>query len=887
MLKNILTFPFNSLAKFFKTANERKLQSYRALITQINNLEEHYSNLSEEQLKNQTTTFKERLQNGHSLDDILPEAFATVREASRRILGLRHFDVQLIGGIALHQGMISEMRTGEGKTLVATLPAYLNALTGKGVHIVTVNDYLASRDTAWMGVVFRFLGLSVGCITHNLPDSARKEAYACDITYGTNNEFGFDYLRDNMKYSLEDIVQRQFNYAIIDEVDSILIDEARTPLIISGPSEENVELYAKVNSLISILIDSDYEVDEKTRNVTLTEAGNNHLENLLKSHNFIDEQSNLYDPENVNLVHHTLQSLKAHKIFKKDVDYLIQDDKVMIIDEFSGRVLTGRRYSEGLHQAIEAKEGLKVHNENQTLASITFQNYFRLYPKLSGMTGTASTEAAEFYDTYNLEVLVIPTNKPIEVKNEDDEFYLTLEEKDYAILNETKISHAKGQPILIGTGSIEKSEHLSKLLKANDLKHQVLNAKYHEQEAYIIAQAGRLGAITIATNMAGRGTDIILGGNPVMLLDKETDNRSMSEEAIQALKVKLFSESQENKQKVLEAGGLYVIGTERHESRRIDNQLRGRTGRQGDPGKTKFYLSPRDDLMRNFAPERMFALFTKIGMKKNEPISHPMITKAIEKAQTRVEGHNYEVRKNLLKYDDVVNEQRKIIYSQRLEIIASHDISETVIAMIDSLIQEVLSKEVFSANHEPNIEGLHTIFLTLFGLNLPIKEWLDEQIPNIDELSEKIFKEVRQLLSHKEQKYGAQLMRYAEKQLFLLSLDSLWKDHLLSLDHLRNVIGLRAYGQKNPLIEYKQEALLLFAHLLTSLKEAFIMRITRVEFADSNDGVESLMKARKNSALSLSHSHENHTNESFSKIGRNEVCFCGSGKKYKHCHGKL
>jgi preprotein translocase subunit SecA len=893
--------------KLFGTANERIIKSLSPIVREINLLELKISALSDNELANQTIKLKEKLQNGSTLDDILPEAFATVREVAKRTLSQRHFDVQMMGGIILHRGKIPEMGTGEGKTLVSTLPIYLNALSGKGVHVITVNDYLAKRDSEWMGVIYKFLGLNVGCITNDLDPDYRAEEYNKDITYGTNNEFGFDYLRDNMKYSIDQLVQRPFNYAIIDEVDSILIDEARTPLVISGPTDDNSSLYYRIDKLIPQLSDSDFEKDEKSKTVFLTEEGTVKIEELMKEHGFLVEDTNLYDIENMSLIHHINQALRAHKLFTKDVDYMILDSKVMIIDEFTGRVMEGRRYSEGLHQALEAKENVEVQNENQTLASITFQNYFRLYPKLSGMTGSAMTEANEFREIYNLEVIALPTNIKAKRIDEDDVIYRTYKEKYHAIIEEIEERHKVGQPILVGTVSIEKSEFLSSLLKKKNIKHQVLNAKYHEQEASIIAQAGRLGAITIATNMAGRGTDIKLGGNEQMLIDhaiEGIDDDNARNELIESITKSV----EENKAKVLEAGGLFVIGTERHESRRIDNQLRGRSGRQGDLGRTKFFLSLEDDLMRIFASERISGLLGRLGLKENEAIFHPMISRALERAQQRVEAMHYDVRKNLLKFDDVMNDQRKIIYDQRLDIIESDDVLDTLCDMYRDCNETLIDNHIPNNTSEEDYdtEGLTKELLHIYGINIPITEWLKDSALKSD-LLEKLDAHIENFFEEKEEKYGHDVMKMARKRFLLMTLDQLWKEHLHGLDHLRQGINLRAYGQRDPLNEYKKEAFTMFEGMLSQLQMLFISRISHVEVSqnphhmldedyapkqkmretriDPAFAQEITIGAVKNNVAKEDRvaSDEN----SWGKVGRNELCPCGSELKYKHCHGKL
>ncbi len=788
-----------ALAKrLFGSANDRVIKSLKKTVDAINALEPELEGLSDADLRARTDRFRERLAAGETLDDLMIEAFATVREASKRTLGQRHFDVQLTGGMVLHQGKIAEMKTGEGKTLVATLAVYLNALTGKGVHVVTVNDYLARRDAGWMGQIYQFLGLSVGCIVPGLEEPARKQAYAADITYGTNNEFGFDYLRDNMKFAPESLVQRGFNYAIVDEVDSILVDEARTPLIISGPSEESSELYLTVDSYIPKLEPDDYEKDEKQRAVSLTESGGEKMQLWLAEAGLL-KHPELYDIANVTLVHHANQALRAHRLFTRDVDYLVKNGKVIIVDEFTGRMMEGRRYSDGLHQALEAKEKVTIQPENQTLASITFQNYFRLYPKLAGMTGTAVTEAAEFGEIYKLDVVEIPTHMPMVRDDEDDEVYRTAGEKNKAIVASIAEAHEHGQPILVGTVSIEKSEHLSTLLQKQKVPHQVLNARYHEQEAFIVAQAGRFGGVTIATNMAGRGTDIQLGGNAEMRklqeLSEVDDEAERTGGAAQ-----IEREVAAEKQKVIAAGGLYVLGTERHESRRIDNQLRGRSGRQGDPGRSKFFLSLEDDLMRIFGSERMDGMLGKLGLKEDEAIVHPWINKALEKAQQKVEARNFEIRKNLLKFDDVMNDQRKVIYEQRHELIQAREIADTVRDMRHQVIDDLVAATIpEKAYHEQwDIEGLERDTKRLLALELPIADWAKEEGIAEAEIKERIVTESDRKAAHKVVTYGPDMIRMAEKSLLLQIVDHLWKEHLLHLDHLRQGIHLRGYGQRDP-----------------------------------------------------------------------------------------
>ncbi|MCC8467766.1 MAG: preprotein translocase subunit SecA [Rickettsia endosymbiont of Eriopis connexa] len=896
------------LKKLFGTANDRTVKKLFSEITKMNSLEPAIQKLSDEELKNKTVEFKEKLKNGATLDDIVYEAFAVVREAARRVCGMRHFDVQLIGGLILHRGMITEMRTGEGKTLVATLPAYLNALTGKGVHVVTVNDYLASRDSASMGKIYNFLGLSVGCIVAGMPDEAKRAAYNADITHATNNELGFDYLRDNMKYSLQERVLRPFNFAIIDEVDSILIDEARTPLVISGPVNDNSELYGKIDKIVRLLNTSDFEKDEKLKTINLTDTGITHIESLLSKENIIKPDTGLYDFENLTLVHYVNQALRAHNMFTVDVDYLVREGKVMIIDEFTGRVMEGRRYSEGLHQALEAKENVKIQNENQTLASITFQNYFRNYPKLSGMTGTAMTEAPELKDIYNLDVVAVPTHNNVTRLDLDDEIYGSKKEKYDAILKLIKDCYDRGQPILVGTISIEKSEELSSVLNKEKIPHKVLNAKFHEQEAFIIAQAGRFKAVTIATNMAGRGTDIMLGGNPEMLieqLDKEHNYEA-----------KIKAQIAEEKKQVIEAGGLFVIGTERHESRRIDNQLRGRSGRQGDPGKTKFFLSLDDDLMRIFASDRISGVLRTLGLKDGEAIHHPMISRSLEKAQQKVEGHNYEMRKNLLRFDDVMNDQRKIIYEQRTEIIKSKDSHGFLNSTTEELAKKIVLTfmPVGSYREDWDIENLsvelHRVFSIKFDHNLVSKNDVTEE-----EITKTVIQMAHDIYKSKEETYSSELMHNAVKYILLTTLDQVWKDHLYSVDHLRQGISLRAYAQKDPLSEYKREAFNLFEQMLNNLKELFIqtvyhfridlkhiqkedvllehkklqknMRESREDPAFSKYNAGSSLETDLKPVVSRIDPKDRNPDDptSWGRVSRNELCPCGSGKKYKYCHG--
>ncbi len=906
----------------FGTANERYLKRLATKVAAINDLEPELEGLGDEALRQRTQWLKDRVEAGEELEDLLIDAFATVREAAKRALHQRHFDVQLLGGMILHNGMIAEMKTGEGKTLVATLPIYLNALAGKGSHVVTVNDYLAPRDAEWMGAIYKFLGLTVGCIVPGLNDEERREAYGCDVTYGTNNEFGFDYLRDNMKFRLEDMVQRDFNFAIVDEVDSILIDEARTPLIISGPAEESSAMYTSVDKLISKLGDEDYERDEKARAVTLTEGGTERMEELLRDAGILNE-GGLYDIDNISAVHHVNQALRAHKLFQRDTDYIVKDSKVVIIDEFTGRMMEGRRYSEGLHQALEAKEHVPVQLENQTLASITFQNYFRLYPKLAGMTGTAMTESAEFADIYKLEVIDIPTDLPCIRVDQDDEVYRTVAEKETAVLDLIGDCHKRGQPTLVGTVSIDKSERLAAQLKKRKIPHNVLNARYHEQEAYIIAQAGAPGGVTIATNMAGRGTDIQLGGNVEMRVSQELEGVE-DEHSRAAKEEKVRAEVEAAKNAVIEAGGLYVICTERHESRRIDNQLRGRSGRQGDPGASKFFLSLEDDLMRIFGSERMDGMLKKLGLQEGEAIVHRWINKALEKAQEKVEGRNFDIRKQLLQFDDVMNDQRKVIYEQRKDLMRAEDVSDTLADMrsevTDDLVTRCIPPKAFAEQWDTH--ALHEEMLRIFGLDLAIEDWSKEEGIADEEIRERLHRAVDEKMAQKVANYGPEVMRMAEKSILLQLLDLHWKDHLLRLDHLRQGIGLRAYGQRNPLNEYKREAFEMFDDLLGRLREAVTTYMGHLEIrvqepqemprraeprqlrtsqalagaygetealpATGTNGTATPPRPRpqpmRRAAAAVIDPNDPTT---WGKVPRNVPCPCGSGKKYKHCHGRL
>lgn len=937
--------------KFFGSSNDRRVKGYQSRVNAINALEPELIKLSDDELKARTSDFKKQLAEGKTLDDLLVPAFATVREAAKRTLGQRHFDVQLIGGMVLHEGDIAEMKTGEGKTLVATLAVYLNALAGKGVHVVTVNDYLARRDSGWMGQIYGFLGMTTGVIVHGLDDSERKAAYACDITYGTNNEYGFDYLRDNMKYRLEDMVQRPHFFAIVDEVDSILIDEARTPLIISGPLDDRSDFYNTIDGFLPRLDKSDYDVDEKQRTVTLTEAGMEKIETLLRDAGQLKGES-LYDVENVSVVHHINQALRAHTLFTRDKDYIVRDNEVVIIDEFTGRMMPGRRYSEGLHQALEAKEHVQVQPENQTLASITFQNYFRMYEKLAGMTGTAATEADELFDIYKLEVVEIPTNLPVARLDEDDEVYRTQKEKYQAILAEIERANARLQPVLVGTASIEKSEVLAEFLKSNGYKQidfgkehaldklyaaaragkpaklfAVLNARFHEQEAYIVAEAGVPGAITIATNMAGRGTDIKLGGSLEMRIQQET--AGITDEAEKAKKIEQIKADIEHfRDIVLKAeetvelepakgskpartvkkpGGLYIIGSERHESRRIDNQLRGRSGRQGDPGRSKFFLSLEDDLMRIFGSDRLDSMLQRLGLQEGEAIIHPWINKALEKAQQKVEARNFDIRKNLLKFDNVQNDQRKVIFDQRVELMKDESVAETVTDMRHAFIDDLVAKHVpeHAYAEQWDVAGLKEELKRVLDLDLPVDDWAKEEGIADEELLTRIENRADEHMAAKVAQWGPDVMRYVEKTILLQTLDHLWREHLIMLDHLRQVIGLRGYGQRDPLQEYKTEAFNLFQEMSAHLREAVTAQLMRVEIVppeqeapmlpameahkfDPNTGEDEMALASVTLAPQATDAalRDPKNPSSWGKVGRNEDCPCGSGKKYKHCHGR-
>jgi len=903
--------------KVFGTPNDRKVRSTRPTVEKINALEPEVEARSDEEIRAKTDELKERLAKGESLDDLLPEAFANAREAARRAIGLRPFDVQLMGGIFLHEGNIAEMKTGEGKTLVATLPVYLNALTGRGVHVVTVNDYLARRDADWMGKVYHALGLTVGVVVPGMTEEDKKAAYAADVTYGTNNEFGFDYLRDNMKSDLAQVHQRDHYFAIVDEVDSILIDEARTPLIISGPAQDRSELYISVVAVIPKLTAEHYEFDEKQRTATFTEEGNEFVERRLREMELLGHDASLYDPESTNIVHHVNQALRAHVLFKRDKDYIVRNGEVVLIDEFTGRMMSGRRLSEGLHQAIEAKEGVGIRPENTTLASVTFQNYFRLYEKLAGMTGTAATEAEEFAQIYGLGVVEVPTNMPVVREDNDDQVFRTAREKYAAIVEEIARAHGQGQPILVGTTSIEKSEALSEMLKTANIPHNVLNARYHEQEAKIIADAGVPGAVTIATNMAGRGTDIQLGGNVEMRVVEELDAAEARGEHVDpvAIRERVEAEVADAKKTAIGAGGLYVLATERHESRRIDNQLRGRSGRQGDPGRTNFYLSLEDDLMRIFGSERLDSMLGKLGMKEGEAIIHPWVNKALEKAQGKVEARNFDIRKNLLKFDDVMNDQRKAIFAQRREIMEAEDVAEVTRDMRHQVIEDLVAEHVPERAYADqwDIEGLSGQVRTIFGAELPVAEWAAEEGVDDDEIRTRLTREADALMASKAAKYGTETMRSVEKQVLLQTIDQNWRDHLITLDHLRSVIGFRGYAQRDPLNEYKSEAFQLFENLLNKLRTEVTRMLAHVQVMTPEEQqamlarlqerakVQEAAKATQPREPALAGAGamaapapagsvsgvdpENPT--TWGRSGRNEPCPCGSGKKYKHCHGRV
>ncbi|MFW2544261.1 preprotein translocase subunit SecA [Primorskyibacter sp. 2E107] len=898
--------------KVFGTPNDRKVKATRPLVEKINALEPEFEKLDDAGLIAKTEEFKKRVAEGESLDHILPEAFANCREAAKRALGLRAFDVQLMGGIFLHQGNISEMKTGEGKTLVATFPSYLNALTGRGVHIVTVNDYLAKRDAEWMSKVYTALGMTTGVVYPRQPDDEKKAAYACDVTYATNNELGFDYLRDNMKSELSQINQKDHYYAVVDEVDSILVDEARTPLIISGPADDRSDLYQGIDKLIPELTEEHYTIDEKTRNVTFTDEGNEFLEEQLRARGILPEGQTLYDPESTTVVHHVNQGLRAHKLFTRDKDYIVRDGEVVLIDEFTGRMMAGRRLSEGLHQAIEAKEGCQIQPENVTLASVTFQNYFRLYDKLGGMTGTAVTEAEEFMEIYGLGVVEVPTNRPIARIDDDDAVYRTAREKYDAIVKQIGESHEKGQPVLVGTTSIEKSEMLSQLLKAANLPHNVLNARQHEQEAQIVADAGKLGAVTIATNMAGRGTDIKLGGNvDFQIMEAIADNPERDPEEIRK---EIEAQHETDEQAVKDAGGLYVLATERHESRRIDNQLRGRSGRQGDPGRSSFYLSLEDDLMRIFGSERLEKVLSSLGMKEGEAIVHPWVNKSLERAQAKVEGRNFDIRKQLLKFDDVMNDQRKVIFSQRREIMEAQDLSEIVQDMrhevIDELVDVYAPPKAYADQWD--VQGLYAACMEKLGLDLPVIAWADEDGVDQDTLRERLEAASDKFMAEKAEAFGPETMRQIEKQVLLQTIDGKWREHLLTLEHLRSVVGFRGYAQRDPLNEYKTEAFQLFEGLLEGLREQVTAQLSQVRPMTQEEQrammqqLAAQQSAMQQAARDAQAQHEpvlptgedegarqaaagfdENDPATWGNPGRNDLCPCGSGDKFKHCHGRL
>ncbi len=888
--------------KIFGTPNDRKIKATRPIVEKINALEPEYEALSDDGLIEKTRELQKRATEGESLDALLPEAFANCREAARRALGLRAFDVQLMGGIFLHQGNIAEMKTGEGKTLVATFPSYLNALSGKGVHIVTVNDYLAKRDAEWMGKVYTALGMTTGVVYPQQPDSEKKDAYGADVTYATNNELGFDYLRDNMKSNLDDMSQRGHNFAVVDEVDSILIDEARTPLIISGPAQDRSELYVAIDKVIPELTEDHYKIEEKTRSATFTDEGNEFLEEALRRHELLPEDQSLYDPESTTIVHHVNQGLRAHKIFSKDKDYIVRNGEVVLIDEFTGRMMAGRRLSEGLHQAIEAKEGCDIQPENVTMAQVTFQNYFRLYDRLSGMTGTAVTEAEEFAEIYGLGVVEVPTNKPIARVDRDDAVYRNAEDKFKAIIESIKKAHDKGQPILVGTTSIEKSEQLSQLLTSAKVQHNVLNARQHEKEAQIVADAGKLNAVTIATNMAGRGTDIQLGGNVEMKVlealaaDPEADP--------EALRNKIEAEHADEKQKVLEAGGLFVLATERHESRRIDNQLRGRSGRQGDPGRSAFFLSLDDDLMRIFGSERLEKVLSGLGMKEGEAIIHPWVNKSLERAQAKVEGRNFDIRKQLLKFDDVMNEQRKVIFKQRLDIMRSDDLSEIVQDMrnevIDDLVDTYMPPKTYADQWD--VDGLKAAVVDQLNMDVPVDAWAGEEGVDDEQIIERLENAADEMMAQKTAQFGPENMRSIEKQILLQTIDGKWREHLLTLEHLRSVVGFRSYAQRDPLNEYKNEAFQLFENMLDGLRQDVSQKLAQVRPMTEEEQQEMLaqvaaQRAELEDAMTdsgdpapLPNAAEGFVEDdpsTWGNPGRNEPCPCGSGKKFKHCHGRL
>ncbi|MEM5520734.1 preprotein translocase subunit SecA [Sulfitobacter sp. AS59] len=882
--------------KVFGTPNDRKIKATRPLVEQINALEDQFLALTDEGLKEKTEELRKRALDGESLDDLLPEAFANCREGARRTLGLRAFDTQLMSAIFLHQGNISEQKTGEGKTLTATLAAYLNALTGKGVHIVTVNEYLVQRDADWMGKVFASLGLTTGAAVSNMTEEDKRAAYNCDVTYATNNELGFDYLRDNMKSELSQIFQRHHNFAIVDEVDSILIDEARTPLIISGPSQDRSEMYKIVDDVIPLLQEDHYELDEKTRNVTFTDEGNEFLEAELHKRGLLEEGLTMYDPESTSIVHHVNQGLRAHKLFQRDKDYIVRDGEIMLIDEFTGRMMSGRRLSDGLHQAIEAKENVDIKPENVTLASVTFQNYFRLYDKLAGMTGTAETEAEEFMEIYGLGVVVVPTNVPVARIDDDDQVYRSALEKYQAMIEEVKVAHAKGQPCLVGTTSIEKSEMLSQMLTEAGIPHNVLNARQHEQEAQIVADAGKFGAVTIATNMAGRGTDIQLGGNVELKVLEALDADPDADPV--AIRTKIEAEHADEKQKVIEAGGLYVLASERHESRRIDNQLRGRSGRQGDPGRSSFYLSLEDDLMRIFGSERLEKVLTTLGLKEGEAIIHPWVNKSLERAQAKVEGRNFDIRKQLLKFDDVMNEQRKVVFGQRRDIMEAADLSEITSDMreqvIDDLIDQYMPPKTYADQWDT--AGFQQAVLEQLNIDLPVAAWCEEEGVDDEVIRERLTEACEEQMAKKAEQFGAENMRNIEKQVLLQAIDAKWRDHLLTLEHLRSVVGFRGYAQRDPLNEYKNESFQLFESMLDSLRTDVTQKLGQIRPMTEEEQREMVAQMQASQAPAAAPAVENEAAiEGFKEDdpttwgnpSRNDPCPCGSGKKFKHCHGRV
>ena len=889
--------------KVFGTPNDRKVKATRPLVEQINALEAEAKARTDEGLKDKTEELAKRAMGGESLDDLLPEAFANCREAARRTLGLRAYDTQLLGAIFLHQGNIAEQKTGEGKTLTATFACYLNALTGKGVHVVTVNDYLVQRDAEWMGKVYGALGMTTGVAIAGMDEESKRAAYACDVTYATNNELGFDYLRDNMKPSIDQMVQRNHNFAVVDEVDSILIDEARTPLIISGPLQDRSEMYVTIDAIIPLIEDGHFELDEKQRSVTFTDEGNEFLEEQLRSRGLIEQEASLYDPESTSIVHHVNQGLRAHKLFRKDKDYIVRGQDVVLIDEFTGRMMTGRRLSDGLHQAIEAKEGVKIQPENQTLASVTFQNYFRLYDKLAGMTGTAATEADEFREIYGLGVVEVPTNKPITRVDEDDQVFRTAAEKYKAMIEEIKNAHGNGQPVLVGTTSIDKSEMFSKLLEAEGIPHNVLNARQHEQEAQIIADAGKLGAVTIATNMAGRGTDIQLGGNVEM---KVLEAISADPEADPAeVRARIEAEHLEENKKVLESGGLFVLASERHESRRIDNQLRGRSGRQGDAGRTSFYLSLEDDLMRIFGSGRLDKVLKTLGLEEGEAIVHPWVNKSLERAQAKVEGRNFDIRKQLLKFDDVMNEQRKVIFTQRRDIMEAEDLSEITADMRDQVVDDLIDQFLPPNSYADqwDTEGLHKAVLEHLGLDAPVVAWGEEEGVDDEQMRERLIEASDALMAQKTEAFGPENMRSIEKQLLLQAIDGKWREHLLTLEHLRSVVGFRSYAQRDPLNEYKNEAFQLFESMLDSLRNEVTQKLSMIRpmtdeereqmLADIAAQQQAATQSAELEALptptaeAIENGFDEEDQSTWGNPGRNEPCPCGSGKKFKHCHGRL